>query len=290
MAPKVAVVTGCSSGVGLYTAVLLAKAGFLTYATMRTPSKSTQLLEVAKKHGVTDELLKVAALDVCDQASVDSLFDEVLKTHGFVDVLVNNAGYSLYGTVEFLTVEDGKNQFETNVWGCVRTMKKVLPLMRQKRDGRIITVTSVGGFMGSPFNEVYCASKFAMEGMIESMAILYKNFNVKFVLIEPGAILTEFIENADTKPVADPELQRYNEHIRAMFKTMFQPGFAQTGEDVAEVIVKTVQEPEPNLRVQTNESPAYTPMYAAKLVDRTGKVGVDAAAKRFFGALAENPQ
>jgi len=287
MSPKVAVVTGSSSGVGLYTAVLLAKAGFITYATMRTPSKSHQLHEVAKHHGVTEEFLKVAALDVTDQASVDTCFDQILKTHGFIDVLVNNAGYSVQGALESLTVEDGKAQFETNVWGCVRTMKKVLPLMRQKRDGRILTVTSVGGFNGAPFNDVYCASKFAMEGMIESMAILYKNFNVKLVLIEPGAILTEFVHNSARKPLEDPELAKFQEATQAAFNVVFQANLAQTGEQVAEVIVKTAEEENPNLRVQTNDGPAYQPIYQAKLVDRTGRVSVDASAKRFFGHLAE---
>jgi len=287
MSPKVAVVTGSSSGVGLYTAVLLAKAGFVTYATMRTPSKSHQLHEVAKHHGVTEEFLKVAALDVTDQASVDACFDQILKTHGFIDVLVNNAGYSVQGALENLTVEDGKAQFETNVWGCVRTMKKVLPLMRQKRDGRILTVTSVGGFNGVPFNDVYCASKFAMEGMIESMAILYKNFNVKLVLIEPGAIMTEFITNAHQKPSQDPELNKYEDALLTGYKKIFQPGVAQTSEEVGEVIVKTVLAEDPDLRVQTNTGPMYQGTYAAKLVDRTGRVSVDASAKRFFGHLAE---
>ena len=290
MAAKVAVVTGSSSGVGLFTAVLLAKAGFITYATMRTPSKNQQLLEVAKQHGVSDDLLKVAALDVTDQASVDTCFDGILKTHGFIDVLVNNAGFSVQGTIESLTVEDGKNQFETNVWGCVRTMKKVLPLMREKRNGKILTVTSVGGFNGAPFNDVYCSSKFAMEGMIESMAILYKNFNVSLVLIEPGAILTEFIHNSNENRPQDPELAKYFEATQAGFKVAFTPGVAQTGEEVAEVIVKTAQEEHPNLRVQTNQSPAYKGLYAAKLVDPTGNVTVNASAKRFFGSLVEQQQ
>jgi len=290
MAAKVAVVTGSSSGVGLYTAVLLAKNGYITYATMRNPSKNAQLLEVAKQHGVSDDFLKVAALDVTDQASVDSCFDHVLKTHGFVDVLVNNAGYSVQGTVETLTVEEGKQQFETNVWGCFRTMKKVLPLMRQKRQGKILTVTSVGGFNGAPFNDVYCSSKFAMEGMIESMAILYRNFNVDLVLIEPGAILTEFVQNADARLPADPELAKYQEACNAVWKFAFTPASAQTGEQVAEVILATAQQEKPNLRVQTNQGASYKGLYAAKLVDPTGNTTVNASMKRFFGSLLEAKQ
>jgi len=286
MAPKVCVVTGCSSGVGLYCAVLFAKKGFITYATMRNPSKSEKLREVAQQHGVSEDLLKVAALDVADQASVDSFFDQILQTHGFVDILVNNAGFSVQGTIENLTVEDGKFQFETNVWGCVRTMKKVLPLMRQKRSGKVLTVTSVGGFNGTPFNDVYCASKFAMEGMIESMAPLYRSFNVSLVLIEPGAILTEFIDNAAKRPPSDPELVKYMDAVFSAFKPLFTPEFGQTGEQVGEIIVNTAMEDDPSLRVQTNQGPVYQAMYASKLVDRTGKAGLEATTKRFFGSLS----
>lgn len=285
MSDKVCVVTGCSSGVGLFAAILFAKGGYVTYATMRDTKKATKLLEAAKEHGVGDDKLKVAQLDVVDQASVDKCFDEILKTHGHVDVLINNAGFSTTGTIEDLTIEDGLKQFDTNVWGCVRTMKKVLPGMRERKSGRVYTVSSVGGVNGSPFNDVYCASKFAMEGLIESMAPVYRGFNVHLVLIEPGAIMTDFVSNADRKMSPVPELAALQQKMVDYYAKLFtaSSGLSQTGLEVAQVIYDNMQDNDPALRVQTNNSPMYKAIMASKLVDPSGKAAVEAQTKRFFG-------
>jgi len=156
---KVAVVTGSSSGIGLETSLLLARNQFKTYATMRNLNKSTQLQEIAAKEKIP---LKIIPLDVNDEASVNYAFDTILKENETIDVLVNNAGYDVFGSLEELTIDEIKGQFETNFFGVVRTTKAVIPTMRKQGGGVIINVSSIGGRVGLvPFNTPYHASKFA---------------------------------------------------------------------------------------------------------------------------------
>jgi NAD(P)-dependent dehydrogenase (short-subunit alcohol dehydrogenase family) len=191
---RVAVVTGSSSGVGHLTSLMLARNEFYTYATMRNLEKSTNIKAIADKEVLP---LKVIQLDVDDESSVKTAMEEVISEKGRIDLLVNNAGYGLIGSIEDISIEELKAQFETNLFGAIRTTQQVLPIMRRKRGGRIINVSSIGGVLGFPFSAVYCGTKFALEGLSESMTYEVEPFGIKLILIEPALLKnTDFHNNA----------------------------------------------------------------------------------------------
>lgn len=180
---KVAVVTGSSSGIGYETSLLLARNQIKTYATMRNMSKSEGLIKIASEENLQ---LNVAQLDVNDDLSVNKAIDKIVKDNDSIDVLVNNAGYDLFGPLEESSLEEIKQQFETNFFGVIRTTKAVIPTMRKQGKGTIINVSSVGGKVGLlPFLTAYHASKFAIEGFTESLRQELDDFNINIILIEP---------------------------------------------------------------------------------------------------------
>jgi len=275
------VITGCSSGVGMYLSIILAEAKYKVYATMRDLSKDKELREEAKKRNVEDKI-SILELDVTSDSSTKKCFDEIFKREGRFDFLINNAGFSIPGTLEQITSEDCLRQFDTNVFGVARCCKQVLPVMRKQKSGRVIAISSVGGVSSSPFNDIYCSSKFAVEGMFESMAPLYKNFGVHCCVVEPGAIVTKFVETAmkNSSTTEDPELVRYREiYMSKVLKQFADPKLAQTGEQVAEKIKAAMEDPFPKFRYQTN--PAYS-AHMNKLSDPTGVVERETIFNRYF--------
>ena len=192
---KVAVVTGSSSGIGFETSLLLARKGFYTFATMRNLNKSQKINDIAKKENLS---LKVLKLDVTDDKSVKDAIRQINDESSRIDVLINNAGYGVMGAVEDLSLDEFKSQFETNFFGVIRVTKEVIPIMRnQGNGGNIINVSSVGGKIGIPLNSAYISSKFALEGLSESMRYELEQFGIDVILIEPGVVKTNFFENAD---------------------------------------------------------------------------------------------
>ena len=256
---KVALVTGTSTGVGMHLAVMLAKQGFTTYATMRNLDKKDALLQLAQDSGAE---IVLKQLDVQDSASVQSCVDEIIKEAGGVDLLVNNAGAGFVRTTEQATEEEIDWVLDVNYLGVIRCTKAVIAHMREKRSGHIINVTSVGGLVGQPFNEFYCGAKFAVEGYTESMAsYIQPKFNVKFTCVEPGGIATEFANSAlsqfqegggmiddEYKPI----LEQYIGAAQAR-AAQGDTGVFQTSEQVAQVIVDCANNPEPPIRVRTSE-------------------------------------
>ena len=180
---KIALVTGTSSGIGLSTAVLLAKSGFTTVATVRDVNKAEALRERAQREGVS---LDIRRLDVGDQASVEGCVRETLAQYGRVDVLVNNAGVGHKGTLEQITIEELQQTLDVNFFGVARVTRALLPAMRAAGSGRIITVTSMNGVVGIPFSDAYNASKFAVEGLMEGLAPVMARFGVRISIIEPA--------------------------------------------------------------------------------------------------------
>lgn len=267
------VITGCSSGVGKSLALLLANKGskYNVFATMRNPKP---ICDEEKSN------LTIAALDVTSDESVANF----MKTVDRVDILVNNAGYAINGTHEINTMQQVKDQFETNFFGVVRMHNAILPMMRKQKSGHIIGVSSVGGLNGVAFNDIYCASKFALEGLYESMAALNLQLGIQTTLVEPAAIKTAFVDNADA-----PEVEGVPEDLKEVY-TMYRKGMeaafasstAQTADEVAEVIVQAIEDGEnnkANLRYQT--SPTSKAGASAKLVDITGNTNVERACARF---------
>src|SRR5919112_2587895 len=189
---KIAVITGCSSGIGFETSLLLARKGFYTFATMRNLNKSQKINDIAKKENIP---LKVVPLDVTDEKSVKDAIRQIKDESTKIDVLVNNAGYGVMGAVEDLSLDEFRSQFETNFFGVIRVTKEVIPIMRNQGSGNIINVSSVGGKIGLPLNSAYISSKFALEGLSESMRYELEQFGIDVILIEPGVVKTNFFEN-----------------------------------------------------------------------------------------------
>ena len=237
----VAVVTGSSSGIGFETSLLLAKNGFFTYATMRDLDKSNKIIDLKQKEKLPLEVLK---LDVTDDKSVKEAIEKIANEQGTVNVLVNNAGYALVGPLEELSIQEFKEQFETNVFGAIRVTQAVLPIMRKQRQGTIVNISSIAGRIGFPLTSAYVSSKFALEGISESMAYEIDQFGTKVILIEPGVIKTNFDHNLKigkkvsttndrNSPYADITEKRI-----AGFKPRFENGIPAI--DVAKVILKAI--------------------------------------------------
>jgi NAD(P)-dependent dehydrogenase (short-subunit alcohol dehydrogenase family) len=189
---KVAIVTGSSSGIGFETSLLLARNGFFTYATMRNLDKSNRINDLKQKEKLPLEVLE---LDVTDDKSVKEAIEKIASEHVTIDVLVNNAGYALVGPLEELSIQEFKEQFETNVFGVIRVTQSVLPIIRKQLHGTIVNISTIAGRIGFPLTPAYVSSKFALEGLSESMAYELEQFGIKVILIEPGVIKTNFDNN-----------------------------------------------------------------------------------------------
>ncbi len=263
---RVALITGTSSGIGLAAAVQAAQAGFRTVATLRDLTRADKLREAAAAAGVE---LDIRALDVTDAASVTAAFEGVLTDYGRLDVLVNNAGAGHIGTIEQESVDEVRATMEVNFFGVVQATKAAMPALRAS-GGRLITITSVGGVVGQPFNEAYCAAKFAVEGMMESLAPVAKAQGVTVSVIEPGAVATEFVANIGVDPeqiftAAGP----YADSLRSYVgRTSQSFSGAQTPAEVAEVVLHAMTAPEPAFRLQTSKwAEEFT---GTKLADQDG--------------------
>ena len=189
---KVAVVTGSSTGIGYETSLALANNGYFTYATVRDIQKSKEIERIAHEKNIP---LKIIEMNVDNDNSVKDTIEKITSEYGRIDILVNNAGYGLFGALEDLEMNEIKKQFETNVFGIMRVIKNVLPAMRLQRTGIIVNISSISGLAGIPSQSAYAGTKFAVEGLSESLSYELEPFGIKIVLVEPGVINTEFVQD-----------------------------------------------------------------------------------------------
>jgi NAD(P)-dependent dehydrogenase (short-subunit alcohol dehydrogenase family) len=243
---KVALVTGSSSGIGYETSLLLARNGFHTCATMRNTEKSESLRKIAEKEKLPINFLQ---LDVTDDDSVDRAIGEIEKELGKIDVLINNAGYSLVGGFEDLAPDEIRQQFETNLFGAIRVIQKVLPSMRARRNGIIVNISSGAGIVGFPCMSGYVSTKFALEGLSESIAYELLPFGIKVIIIEPGVIKTDFVRNSVTAQRALNETSAYFDVLGKIRENLvLMQEHATSPVIVAKVIFDAINHREPNLR------------------------------------------
>ena len=243
-ANKVAIVTGSATGIGYETALHLAKNGFSTYATMRNLQKAKEIKETADAESLP---LDVIQLDVTDNVSITQAIDTVISQSGRIDVLVNNAGYGLIGSIEDMSIEELKAQYETNVFGIFRVTKAVLPHMRKQHGGSIINISSIAGRIALPLYSAYVSTKFAIEGLSESMAYELEPFGIKVAIIEPGAIKTNFRREQAAKGSSEDSpysslMQSPSKAIEEMLKHRLYP------EEVAKTVIQAIENPKPKLR------------------------------------------
>jgi NAD(P)-dependent dehydrogenase (short-subunit alcohol dehydrogenase family) len=245
---SVAVVTGSSSGIGLAASLALAKNGYLNYATMRNLAKQDSIQSVAEKEHLP---VRTVQLDVTDENSVKNAIQSILSESGRIDLLVNNAGYGMTGAFEDIGMDEIKSLYETNVFGVIRVTQAVLPIMRKQGSGRIINISSGAGRIGYPGGSAYVSSKFALEGLSESMAFEVEQFGIKTVLVEPGFIRTNFAENIVTAKKAQDPNSPYSQMMMQMKSSSHRRRMIENAPDadlVASVIVEAATAKEPNLR------------------------------------------
>jgi NAD(P)-dependent dehydrogenase (short-subunit alcohol dehydrogenase family) len=243
---KVAVVTGSSSGIGFETSLTLARSGFLTYATMRNLGKGATIKSVATKEGLP---IRVVQLNVTEGRSINDAIHSIKSDVGKIDVLVNNAGYGLNGAFEDLAMEEIKAQYETNLFGVIRVTQAVLPIMRKQKSGIIVNISSGAGRFGYPGGSAYVSTKFAIEGLSESMAYELEPFGIRVVLVEPGVIKTNFVNSiVAAKKSQDPNspYAQLMQNVATSFQHMIEGG--SSTDVVAKVVLKAVTSENPTLR------------------------------------------
>ncbi|MFJ7260623.1 SDR family NAD(P)-dependent oxidoreductase [Streptomyces globosus] len=249
---RTVLITGTSSGIGLSTAVAAARAGWRTVATLRDPGRADALRKAAADAGVE---LDIRQLDVTDEASVAAALAGVVADYGRLDAVVNNAGAGHVGTLENDSLADIRRVMEVNFFGVLNVSKAALPHLRAAR-GRLVTVTSVGGVVGQPFNEAYCAAKFAVEGYMESLAPVARTLGVAVSVVEPGAVATEFVNNIGIDVEGGLEAGAYTGALRTYVDrtvAQFLDGNAQTPDGAAESVLEALTAAEPAFRLQTTD-------------------------------------
>ena len=243
---QVALITGCSSGIGYETALMLARNGYHTFATMRNTKKSDSLEEIIEKERLN---LNIRELDVNDDTSIENTINCITREANRIDVLINNAGYGLVGFFEDLNLDEIRNQFETNFFGVLNITKKIIPIMRLQKSGTIINVSSGAGQVGFPGISAYVSTKFAIEGFSESLMYELFPYGIKVVIIEPGVIKSNFFRNCI---VSEHSMKKSSPYSRSLDK--FQKNVELMQEhatspiDVAKVIIQVLGNNEPKQR------------------------------------------
>lgn len=239
---KVILITGASSGMGRETALKLIGEGHAVYGAARRVEKMQDLVQ-AGGHAI--------ALDITDEAAVVACVEQLIAEQGKIDVLVNNAGYAVYGAVENVTLADAKRQFDVNLFGLARLTQAVLPHMRRQKSGRIINISSIGGKIYTPLGAWYHATKHALEGWSDCLRLELKPFNIDVVIVEPGAIATEFGDvmlNPMLKRAAGSPYDEMTQSVARATRRAYEKGDSSPASVIADLIVKIVKTRNPKTR------------------------------------------
>jgi NAD(P)-dependent dehydrogenase (short-subunit alcohol dehydrogenase family) len=242
---RVILITGASSGIGKVCARHLAERGYRVYGTSR---------EITGDDPVEDGSVRMLRMDVNDDRSVASGIDRVLQDEGRLDVVVNNAGFGIAGAIEDTSIEEAKALFETNLFGLLRVCRAVLPKMRRQGSGTIVNISSLAGRIGLPYQGLYSATKFAVEGLTEALRMEVKPFGIKVVLIEPGDFRTGFTANR-VHTAASKEDSAYQERFQRTLKVAeSDEEKGSSPERIARLLHRILQKPSPKVRYSTGEA------------------------------------
>jgi NADP-dependent 3-hydroxy acid dehydrogenase YdfG len=247
---RVALITGCSSGIGHATAQRLLADGYRVYATARRPDAIADLAEA----GAT-----TLALDVTDEASMTAAVQTVVDAEGAVGVLVNNAGYSQSGAIESVPLDEVRRQYETNVFGLIRMCQLVLPGMRDQGSGTIINIGSMGGRLTFPGAGIYHSTKYALESISDSLRFEVRGFGVHVVLIEPGLIVTGFgdVASGSADAIAEGPYSDFNRHVAKLTSDAYAGPMSKLGggpETVAAAVARALKAKRPKARYAVTPS------------------------------------
>jgi NAD(P)-dependent dehydrogenase (short-subunit alcohol dehydrogenase family) len=278
-------VTGATDGLGRAAALLFAEKGYLVLAAGRSAEKRAQLEAVAREKSLALETLE---MDVCDDTSVQAAVSHVLARSGAIDVLINNAGMSYVATVEDMTMEDWRRQFETNVFGVIRVTQAVVPHMRARRRGRILMMSSVSGLVTPPTQGAYSGSKHALEGISNALRLELYPFDVKVILIEPGYIVTniqnvaaELTKTYQEKRTSGPYAKLYASAWEGAKTSRAKSG--TTAEDCARVMFHAAEATNPKARYGVTPTARYV-KWAKRLLPDSA---MDRMLRRRYGITRE---
>lgn len=242
---RTVLVTGCSSGIGLATCHVLSLNNFMTYGTVRNLSKAKKIQDLINRENLS---LKILRLDVNDNQSIKLAVKKILTDTGRIDVLINNAGYGMFGPVEEITTQEVKKQFETNFFGTIRLIKAIVPIMRKQGNGTIVNISSMVGRFGVPLNSAYVSSKFAVEGLSESISFELEEFGIRVIVIEPGVVKSDFFHNVKVKGMnlESPYHKLMERRVNFLDKAM--KNSLTSSYDVADTILEALNSKDPKFR------------------------------------------
>ncbi len=242
---RTVLVTGCSSGIGLATCHVLSRNNFMTYGTVRNLSKAKNIQDLMNRENLS---LKILRLDVNDNQSIKLAIKKILNDTGRIDVLINNAGYGMFGPIEEITIQEIKKQFETNFFGAIRLIKAIVPIMRKQGNGTIVNISSMVGRFAVPLNSAYVSSKFAVEGLSESISFELKEFGIRVIVIEPGVVKSDFFHNVKVKGMnlESPYHELMERRVNFLDKAM--KNSLTSSYDVADTILDALNSKDPKFR------------------------------------------
>jgi len=239
---KVVLITGASSGIGKDTALSLIKEGHIVYGVARRLEMMQDIIQ-AGGHAIKMDILK--------EKNIDEVVNQIIKEQKRIDILINNAGYGLWGAVETISIAEAKRQFDVNIFGLAYLTKKIIPLMRKQKSGKIINMSSMGGKVYTPFGAWYHATKYALEGWSDCLRIELKSFGINVILIEPGVIKTEFqdvmMDSTVERSIGTP----YEKKLKALEKAtqeMYERGIGSPPSTITKLIVKAINSHHPKRR------------------------------------------
>ena len=239
---KVILITGASSGIGKDTALSLIKEGHVVYGVARRLEMMKDIVQ-AGGHAIKMDILK--------ERNIDDVVNQIIKEQSRVDVLINNAGYGLWGAVETISIDEAKRQFDVNIFGLAYLTKKIIPIMRKQKSGKIINMSSMGGKVYTPFGAWYHATKYALEGWSDCLRIELKSFGIDVILIEPGVIKTEFQDVMMNSTVERSIGTPYEKKLKALEKAtqeMYARGIGSPPSTITKLIIKAINSHNPKRR------------------------------------------
>lgn len=258
---KVIIVTGASSGIGKATALQLIKEGHTVYGAARRMEKMNDIVLAGGK---------AVALDLTNHKQVHTEIQKIIEKEGRIDVLVNNAGYAVYGAVEEVSYEKARDQFEVNLFGLAEITKAVLPAMRKQKSGTIVNVSSIGGRVYGPLASWYHATKWGLEGWSHALRLEVSQFGIDVVIIEPGVIKTEFIDSMDHKlgENSNSPYKELEDIVIKMVKNTSKPGQYSEPSVISNTISKAIKSKNPKTLYVAGSMAKQTIMARRLLSDR----------------------
>ena len=239
---KVILITGASSGIGKDTAISLIKHGHVVYGAARRLEMMQDIIQ-AGGHAIKMDILK--------DRNIDDVVNQIINEQNRIDILINNAGYGLWGAVETISIDEAKRQFDVNIFGLAYLTKKIIPFMRKQKSGKIINMSSMGGKVYTPFGAWYHATKYALEGWSDCLRIELKSFGIDVILIEPGVIKTEFqdvmMDSTVERSIGTP----YEKKLKALEKAtqeMYARGIGSPPSTITKLIIKAINSHNPKRR------------------------------------------